>query len=123
MGVERRGDADDDRVGFRQPGEVGGRLELLLGEILLQLGRGDVLDIALAAVEHRHLAGVDVEAEDPEALVDEGLDQGQSDDADHGAAVEDLLFEGLAELTHRAVLSLYHCTVIFNPSSKETRGA
>ena len=59
-------------------------------QVLLQLGRRDVLDVALAPVEHRHLAGVDVEAQDAEALVDEGLDQGQADvaqadDADDGA--------------------------------------
>ena len=77
--VERGGDADDDGAHVLDPGEVGGGGEGLLVHHGLDVGAGDVLDVAAAAVEGVDLALVDVQAEDGGAGAGKLKGQGQAD--------------------------------------------
>ncbi len=79
--VERRGDAEDQRIDLRGAGGVGGGLEALRARLADRL-LAQVRNGALAVVEGRHLLGVDVEAEDPEAFLNEAEHQGQADVAE-----------------------------------------
>ncbi len=81
-------DADQDRVGGRELGDLGRRLEALVAHGADRLV-GDRLDVGAAAVKAFGLCRVDVEADDPLTGLDECArkrqpDIAESDDADHG---------------------------------------
>ena len=73
MVVERRGHAEDDRVGLGDPREIGSGVELAAGH-----GRGDLLgrdvfDITFAVQEVTGFTGIDIEPDDtiPRACIGE----------------------------------------------------
>jgi len=76
---ERGRHADQERVGLGQAGEVGGGGQPSLRHRRRDLRARDVLDVALAAVEPRHIGRVDVEAEHGEAGPRGGQRQRQPD--------------------------------------------
>src|SRR2546421_390446 len=105
--VQRRRDAEDERVGLRGLAEVDRRRERLFGAGGLRDPlRGNVLDVALAIPNRVDLPLVDVEADDGEALFAEGQRERQAyvaqpADADHGLLREDPLEKSrLFDLKH-----------------------
>jgi hypothetical protein len=68
MGVERRRHADQDGVHLRQPRKIGRRVEAAGRQKPAQVGRRDVLDVALPPVQHLDFFLIHVESGDDEAL-------------------------------------------------------
>ena len=87
--IERRGHADHHGVHFRQAREIVGRREMLGANVLLNLGAGDVPDIALAVVELFDFAGIGVEADDAVP----GFGKAQSQRQSHVAASDNSDFQ------------------------------
>ena len=70
---QRRRQSDQDRVGLAQLVVFGRRPQPALLDELPQLRVGDVLDVALAAVELCHTLGADVDEQDGAPRVGEDL--------------------------------------------------
>src|SRR6185436_1609761 len=77
--VERRWHAHEERIALAAGLEVGRRHETATVDGFLDGGGGNVTDVALAPLEAGHLLGVDIETDDPEALLGEGEDERQAD--------------------------------------------
>ena len=95
MCCQRSGHADEQRIGFRQTGEVGGRAQQTLVHELADAAGRNVLEIALAAVDGVCLGGVDVEAQHLEADLarrhaNRQADVAETDHADEGHLVLEL---------------------------------
>src|SRR5947207_1536272 len=71
LGGQRRGDADNDRVGLAESGKVGRGLKPAAAH-LADRGSRDVADVRFAAIEPLDFGGVDVEAENAKAGGDKG---------------------------------------------------
>ena len=76
---ERGRQSDQDRVRLAQLVVVGRRAQASLVDQLLQLGAGDVLDVALAPVQLRDALGADVDQQDRASGVGEDLGEGDAD--------------------------------------------
>ena len=76
---ERRRQRDQDRVGLAQLVVVGRGAQAALVDELLQLRAGDVLDVALAAVQLRDALGADVDEQDGAPGVGEDLGERDAD--------------------------------------------
>lgn len=92
---ERCGDADEDGVRLRETGKLGRRLQPSRRPGHLQPLPVEVLDVAYAEPKGVDLRRIDVEAENPEALLGEGEGQRQpniahADDPDDCGAIGDL---------------------------------
>ena len=92
MGGKRRRYADQDRIGAGEFGEVGARQEAAPRDRLAKALGGKVMDIGAPLPERRDLAGIDVDTDHGEAVVEQSLHQRQADiaepdDGDRGAAV------------------------------------
>ena len=89
MVAERRGDADEDRIGFGKAGEIGGGVESSGGFHVGDEGFAEMFEVIFAAMEGFDLGGVVVESDDVEAGAVEGGQEGEADvaeadDADAG---------------------------------------
>ena len=97
--AQRSGDADVNGVEIAHHGEVGSGPEALAGDEIGDFGGGHVLDVRLAAIQPVDLGPQDVDAGNGEAGLGEFHGQRQTyvaetDDADTGGLVLDLLFQG-----------------------------
>ena len=92
LGRQRRGNADEDRVGLGQAREVGGGVEAPALEGALDARGRDVGDVGLAPLEPRDLVAVDVETEDRETAAVEFEQEGKA----HVAEADDPHARGLA---------------------------
>lgn len=87
---QRRGHADDQRIGFRRLGIVRGRLKSVLKRVAKLFAR-DRGEIALRRLQRCDFFGVDIEADGPESGFGESAGERQADvskanDADRGIA-------------------------------------
>jgi len=87
--IERRGNADEDGVGFLQLLEIVGRAEMPAVDELLDLVPRNVLDVGLAGIELGHFVGIGIKSRDFVARFGEAQRQGQAD----VAAANDSHFE------------------------------
>jgi hypothetical protein len=92
MGGERRRHADQDRIGAPKFGEIDARHETAARNRLAKALGGNVVDVGAALLEGGNLSGIDVDADDGEAVVEQRLHQRQADiaepdDGDRRAAV------------------------------------
>ena len=62
--IERRGDANDDGVRFRELGEIGDGIEVAAVHELLDFCLRDVFDVGFAGVQHANFFGIGVKSSD-----------------------------------------------------------
>jgi len=91
MGTEGRGDAEQNRIGLGKAGGVAGGFEAFGGGEIGEDAVAEVVEVRRAVLEVVDLGGIDVESEDREAGLVDGIDQGQAnvaqpDDGDGGGA-------------------------------------
>ncbi len=77
--IERRGNADEDGVGFFQFLEIVGRAEMPAVDELLDLVLRNVLDVGLSGIEHRHFVRINIKPRDFVPRFGEAQCQGQAD--------------------------------------------
>ncbi len=96
--AEGGGDADEDRIGLRKAGKIGGGVESSGGFHVGDEGFAEVFEVIFAAVEGFGLGGVVVESDHVETGAVEGGEEGEADvaeadDADAGGFGVDFVEE------------------------------
>ncbi len=87
--IERRGNTNEDGVGFPHLREIVACAEVPAVDELLDLVLRNVLDVGLTGIEHRHFVGIGIKSCDSVPRFGEAQRQGQAD----VAAANDSHFE------------------------------
>jgi hypothetical protein len=77
--VQRRGDADDDGVRFREPGEIRDGVEMAAVHELLDFRLRDVLDVGPASIQHANFFWIGVKTSDLVTGFGEAEGEGEAD--------------------------------------------